>query len=243
MIAPIACARPLLGTLLLALAALTLSCGESGTASSPSPSLDEGTSTATGAGPPPDVTLEAFRYRLSFELTGTDWPFSVVQSGEVVLPDREHSLLVVETGALKRESERLAVGQREWVRGDLPWIDLAMSPLGYLDGAGRPNGLADLDFVNDTIDDQPTRRYALDADTLRRLVENEDLVNPDGPLDATLWVSTDLGIPVRLVVVGGSDADGKLQMIIEVYDVNATDIEIDEPRASARPERAEGERS
>ncbi len=206
--------RLLTAGLLPALVLLATACGGDAT---------EGTPTATD--------LQSFRYRLTIALEGTDAPFSLVQTGEVVLPDREHATQALDAGPVSTESERVTVGERQWLRGDLPWMDL-MSPLDYLSGSGSAPALEGLDSTEESLDGMRTRRYALDGDDLQSLVGNADLTNPDGPLNATLWVSTDLGVPVRLEVVAGSSDSGDLRLTLEVYDVNAEDIQVPEPQAA-----------
>ena len=68
------------------------------------------------------------------ELTGGSSPFAFEQRGEVVLPDREHA-------TLSQETERVAIGEQVWLRGDLPWVDLGASPLGVI-GRGGASGAA-----------------------------------------------------------------------------------------------------
>lgn len=177
--------------------------------------------------------VEAFRYRTSVSLEGSPSDFSVTQSGEIVLPDRERAVQKVEIASARREGERLAIGKREWVRGDLPWMDFALSPLRYLGkNAASREGLADLKFSNEVINGVATRRYDLDADHLRQLVANDRLTNPDGPLSATLWLATDLGIPIRLEVLAGSNDGTKLRMTLEVFDVNDQNIKITVPKTA-----------
>jgi len=178
--------------------------------------------------------LESFRYRLTVSLEESDRPYRVVQQGEVVLPDREHATLDIAIGPWRHQGERLAIGDREWLRGDLPWFDLAASPLSYLGAEGGGFSLDALDglpAIEETVDGVATRRYELDAAALQALVGGDAslVVSREGALSARVWVDPGRGAPVAVELRGASDEGHALRLRLEVYDVNDPGISIEEP--------------
>jgi hypothetical protein len=122
----------LVATPLLLIAACGGSDAPEATAVPTGAATSEASPTATGT-----AELTSFRYELSIEFTGVTIPFYFEQRGEVVLPDREHATQNWEQGLLSQTSDRVAIGDRVWLKGGLPWLDLGASPLGAIgSGAG-----------------------------------------------------------------------------------------------------------
>jgi hypothetical protein len=214
--------------LVAVLALLAAACGGSDS--------DEPTAEPTGeAGA---VKIAAFRYELTIELSDGSSPFRFEQSGEVVLPDREHASQSYEVASLRQESERVAIGERAWVRGDLPWVDLGASPLGVLEKGGAAAAyLEGLAGSGEELDGEATTRYELTAE---QFVELAGV--PSGELApstaVTIWVSDALGVPVRMTMSADDEA-GTLALTLRVTDLNASDIAVEEP-AAAQTSRAVG---
>lgn len=217
--------RPLVVTFLATLSLALIGCEPSETTDAP-----RATVSSTAA-------LESFRYRLTMELEDSDRPYRVVQEGEVILPDREHATQSINVGSWHHNSERLVIGGREWLRGDLPWIDLDASPMEYISAGGSfsVDALADIPASEETINGIRTRRYELGGEALWPLVggDTSAIVNPDGPLTATLWVAPDLAVPVAIELIGESGEGYRLRLRLEVYDMNASDIAIEQPAGSS----------
>lgn len=183
---------------------------------------------------PEHVAIESFRYRLTATLEESDRPYHVVQEGEVIRPDREHATLSIAVGPWQHESERLAIGEREWVRGDLPWLDLAASPLAYLGAGGTGFSMDALEgapSAAETVNSIEVRRYELDEAGLRSLVGEGGPVVMDsgGAFSATVWMDPDRELPVALELLGESPEGYALRVRLEVYDVNDPGITIEEP--------------
>jgi hypothetical protein len=195
---------------------------------------DEPTAEPTGeAGA---VEIAAFRYELTIELSDASSAFRFEQSGEVVLPDREHASQSYEVASLRQESERVAIGERAWVRGDLPWVDLGASPLGVLGESGAAAAyLEGLAGSAEELGGAPTTRYELTAEQFVELAGA-----PSGELApstvVTIWVSDALGVPVQMTM-SAEDEAGTLALTLRVTDVNASDIAVEEP-APAQTSRA-----
>jgi hypothetical protein len=207
--------------LAVALTLLVAACGGSDS--------DEPTAEPTGeAGA---VEIAAFRYELTIELSDGSSPFRFEQSGEVVLPDREHASQSYEVASLRQESERVAIGERAWVRGDLPWVDLGASPLGVLEKGGAAAAyLEGLAGSAEELGGDPTTRYELTAEQFVELAGA-----PSGELApstaVTIWVSDALGVPVQMTM-SAEDEAGTLALTLRVTDLNASDIAVEEPAAA-----------
>ena len=215
--------------LAVALTLLVAACGGSDS--------DEPTAEPTGeAGA---VEIAAFRYELTIELSDGSSPFRFEQSGEVMLPDREHASQSYEVASLRQESERVAIGERAWVRGDLPWVDLGASPLGVLEKGGAAAAyLEGLGGSAEELGGEPTTRYELTAEQFVELAGA-----PSGELApstaVTIWVSDALGVPVQMTM-SAEDEAGTLALTLRVTDLNASDIAVEEPAAAQASRTADG---
>lgn len=172
--------------------------------------------------------VSSFRYELTIKLTGGSSPFQFEQSGEVVLPDHEHATQSYQVSALRQETERVAIGEQVWLRGDLPWVDLGASPLGVI-GRGGASG-ASFEAMTGSSEDlngHATTRYDLTGEEFARLVDG-----PAGDIDesttVTIWVSDEYGVPLRMQM-SATDGDARLTLSLDVTDVNAPDIEVTLP--------------
>ncbi len=217
-----------------ALSLLVAACGGS-IADAPSARATE------AAAPTSAATSEvfSFRYELVIELTGGSSPFAFEQRGEVVLPDREHATQSYEVSWLSQETERVAIGEQVWLRGDLPWVDLGASPLGVI-GRGGASGAA-FDGMTGSGEDlggHATTRYELSGDAFVLLAGA-----PGGAFDesttVTIWVSDEYGVPLQMQM-SAANADGELSLSLRVTDINAADIAVSRP-ASAQTANLESE--
>ena len=204
--------------LIAALSLLVAACGGSNAnATTSEPATNAGAS---------DVS--SFRYELSIELTGGANPFIFEQRGEVVLPDHEHAIQSYDVSALRQETERVAIGEQVWLRGDLPWIDLGASPLRVIGRGGASAGSFEaLAGRDEDLNGHPTTRYDLTGEEFVRVVGG-----PSGGIDesttVTIWVSDAYGVPLRMLM-SGTDGDVQLSLSLDVTDVNAADIKVSRP--------------
>ncbi len=177
--------------------------------------------------------VTSFRYQLNIELTGVTVPFYFEQSGEVVLPDREHAKQTYEVGLLAQETDRITIGENVWLKGDLPWVDLGASPLGVLgSGIGASAAFEGWGGSVEELDGQPTTRFGLTAKELVQLTgAPTDAI--DDSTTGSIWISHDYQIPVRMLLEArgeGTEEDGSLlRMELRVLEINGSDIAVDEP--------------
>ena len=185
------------------------------------------------SGVPAASAVTSFRYELAIEFTGVTIPYYFEQRGEVVLPDREHATQSWELGLLAQESDRIAIGDRVWLKGDLPWMDLGASPLRVIgSGAGASEAFRGWGGSVEELDGQATTRYSLSRKELVQLA-GEPMGEIDDSTSGSIWISNEYGIPVRMVLEArgeGTDEDGSLlRMELRVLDINGSDIVVDEP--------------
>jgi hypothetical protein len=163
--------------------------------------------------------------------------FVLDQFGEVETPDREYSRLQLAFSTLQLDSEMIRVGEARYVRGDLPFIDLGLSPSRYLAGA-RPDALATLvsglggrSAVRETVNGVEALRYDLTGTELTDLASLIVAVPAAAdPAATSLWVTEDGRIPVKLTMeASAAGSPGSLYLEINITDLDDPDISVEPP--------------
>ncbi|MEX2372573.1 MAG: hypothetical protein WD800_02105 [Dehalococcoidia bacterium] len=182
-----------------------------------------------------------------------DENFTIEITGDVVNPDREHATTVVNLGFLTLSTETIRIGEDEWARqGRSAWQPATA-------GGGLSDFLGDADFSPTSIfqtgdgfsfealtarlqeheweaeevNGVQSRHYTFTEEEFYATFNADQEIVPadivDASLTADLWIAEDLGVPVRMVIVG-ADADGAEVMRVEMdlSDINS-DIEVDAP--------------
>ena len=182
--------------------------------------------------------VQAFRYSVRLERLSGGRTFLIEQSGEVVLPDREHSTIHMDLGGTLFDSDVITIGSDVWQRGDVPVADLGLTPASFFDAVGGfttgPQGgfvfdaasVSGLATTEETVNGVAAVRYELDSEQVGALLVGFVPEPNEQPPAISLWLAEDLGVPVRIVVL---TADGSFRLEINVTDLNAPDISIVPP--------------
>jgi len=178
-----------------------------------------------------------------------DSPIRITIDGERVNPDREHATTTADMGFLQVRTESIVVGEQRWLReGNGSWKEGAASGLESFAGLDfRPSvlfaddegqydlvarQLEDYEWVEEEVEGIPTRRFTLDEDEFFALFQQDHVLplEVDANLTADIWLARELGTPVRLLVVGTSDAgDEVVRLELALRDLNAEDIAVEAP--------------
>jgi len=190
---------------------------------------------------------EQFTYTVLLESSDIGHIFSVFQAGTVQGADWEHAQLQVRVDGVTLFSETLRDGGSRLVRLDLPFIDVGVSPTLYMadaDGQAARASLADelasMSSVSEMANGMPARRYDLSGAQLMQLAVTSVSLPPgtDAPI-ATLWVSEEMGTPIRVAMVApGVEGSGSLYL-----EINVTPIEhvaVADSRRTPTTQRGEG---
>jgi hypothetical protein len=179
-----------------------------------------------------------------------DQQLSIMIEGERQNPDREHAFTTADLVFLQVSTETIAIGEQKWLReGNRPWVEGGSSPLEayaalgfrpsilFAEDEGRYDDLAlaleQYEWDEDVIRGAPTRRFALDHAAFTELFLGEGSVLPaqiNATLSAVIWLDREIGTPVRMIVNGIDEAGVEiLALTIELWDFDATDIDIQPP--------------
>ena len=143
----------------------------------PSPAATSAPTPAPTPTPPPTPSeLTAFRYSIIVESLGSlGAVMTILQTGAVVMPDREYSRLRLDLGGVIFDTELITIGDRVWHRGDVPAPELGLSLASSFDGQGGfnfdfggddffdPTAVAALTAIEQRVNGVDTRRYELNG--------------------------------------------------------------------------------
>lgn len=199
-----------------------------------------------------EVTVEAIFEALSAEapeaLAGQAVTLTV--QGERINPDQERTISSGGIGPITFEAEIVRIGSQQWVReGTRPWTESAAGGMDVLVGvdfrpaalfvddpdeyAALSRRLADYTSTRETLDGIVTRHFTFTEDEFFEVFQGQgDIVPPDveAELAADIWLSEELGAPVRLLVTGSaSDGTEVLRLQLDIRDLNDETIEISPP--------------
>ncbi len=181
---------------------------------------------------------------------GLDQQLSIVVEGERQNPDREHAFTTADLVFLQVSTETISIGEQRWLReGNRPWVEGDSSPLEsyaalgfrpsvlFAEDEGRYQELAlaleEYEWEEDEVRGAPTRRFTLDDAAFSELFLGEGSVLPTeikATLSAVIWLDREIGTPVRMTVNGTDDAGEEiLALTIDLWDFDATDIEVEPP--------------
>ncbi|MDA1010438.1 MAG: hypothetical protein DWG80_05705 [Chloroflexi bacterium] len=175
---------------------------------------------------------------------------TITVEGSRLNPDREQSRSLVEIGPLSVEVETIRIGEQQWVReGTRPWTESVGGGMDVLGGADfRPAAL----FAEDPaeyvalgerlagypssevmLEGIPARHFTFTEEEFFAVFQNQgDIVPPsvDATLSAEVWLSRELGTPIRLVVVGtATDESEVIRLEMDILDLNDPAIEVEPP--------------
>lgn len=186
-----------------------------------------------------DGTVTKYAYTAHIESRGMRTTMVLDQAGIVVLPDREYARFRVQLGSFSMDSETIRVGASRWVRGDLPFIEAGLGPKAFLattDGAATRQALADVlagqSGTPETVNGVAALRYTLTGAQLIQVATSVAAI-PDStmPPEATLWVSADSRMPVRMAMEYVSEQEpGSLYFEVNVTRVNDPSLVVEAPR-------------
>lgn len=183
-----------------------------------------------------------------------DDDFTIEITGEVLNPDREHSMTVVNLGFLSLNTETIRIGDDEWARqGRAAWQpataesdlssflgDANFSPTSiFASGEGASsfnalsNRLADHEFEVETVNGVEARHYSFTQEEFYEIFQAEREMIPsevqNSDLTAELWVAEEERVPVRMVILGvAEDGTEIMRVEMDVTDIDG-DIEIEPP--------------
>ena len=190
-----------------------------------------------------EVRLRAFRYTIRAESVGTIGTILIEQVGEVVLPDREHFRLRMDLGGELFDTEVITIGDSEWQRGDVPAPNFGLSLASFFDGEGGfnfdvdgeggvfdPAAVGALETTEERVNGVDTIRYELDGEQFATLITAFVPVAGEQLPLLSLWVSRDLGVPVRMVIESAVAGErGSFRFEINLTDLNAPSISVEPP--------------
>ena len=180
-----------------------------------------------------------------------DQQLSIMIEGERQNPDREHAFTTADLVFLQVMTETISIGEQRWLRErNRPWLEGGSSPLEayaalgfrpsvlFADDEGRYDELAlaldEYEWDEELIRGAPTRRFTLDDAAFTELFLGERSLLPkqtNATLSAVFWLDREIGTPVRMTVSGTDEAGEEIVVLtIELWDFDATDIDIQPPR-------------
>ena len=190
-----------------------------------------------------------------------DQPITVFIEGRRANPDREHSESTTNIGGVALERESILIGEELWTRQangawrqrgtltspeDLLGSDLLLSPA-VIFGANDPETLQRLTddllarphtFVE--FRGREARYWQLDATWFEGYAQDfaEVLGEVERPerISIQLWTDVETGVGVRLIVEAGPiAAPMALRLEMELFDLNAPNLTVEEPRGAIGP--------
>ena len=187
--------------------------------------------------------VAAFRYSITVESLGSlGAVMTIVQTGAVVMPDREYYRLQLDLGGVLFDTEVITIGDRVWQRGDVPAPELGLSLASSFDGQGGfnfdfggddffdPAAVAALTTTEEQVNGVDTLRYTLDGAQFEALFGAFALQPGEEAPAVSLWISTQFDVPVRMVIQSSVAGEpGSFRIEINLTDLNAPDIDVQEP--------------
>lgn len=176
------------------------------------------------------------------DLGDEDFTFDIV--GEVVNPDREHATTTANLGFLSLTLEAIRVGEQEWTKqDDGDWQpSTAGDALGALLGETdfSPGSIFTTDegysfedltarleahgWEDEEVDGRPARHFTFTQEEFYQVFQTERQVLPpevDATIVADLWIAEDLGVPLKMTVIGTDSADAEvLNIEMTLTDLN-----------------------
>ncbi|HJM88698.1 MAG TPA: hypothetical protein QF624_03610 [Dehalococcoidia bacterium] len=206
--------------------------------------------------------LQSFRYTVDVALAGSAADLGgqgggLSIAGAVILPDREQSSVTADLGFLKLETETIRIGDLAWSReAGSDWRIDSSAESDPFDGAFGPlemfgEDLGDFQAVLDTLD--PTNdsvnginavRFDLTAEDFARVAGVGAALGTDDfdELKVSLWIASDSGIPVRMLMEGVTSDAAMLELMyatgmrvtelsldLTMSDLNSDEISIEPP--------------
>lgn len=178
-----------------------------------------------------------------------DLTFNV--EGAVVNPDREQTATSIDLGILTLSTETIRIGEEEWTRaGQGAWTTTTPAADGgdILDVDISPDSLftssEDFDYEaltarleehgweDEEANGYAARHFTFTQEEFYEVFETDEAVLPadiDATFVADVWMATEFGVPVRMLIVG-TDGGGTeiLRLEMNLRDIN-TEIAIDPP--------------
>ncbi len=171
--------------------------------------------------------------------------------GAVVNPDREHTSTAIDIGFLTLSTETVRVGDQEWTRaGQGAWsastsgegaealFDADFSPASIFttsadfDYEALTARLEEHGWKDEEVNGVRARHYSFTEEEFYSTFETDEAVLPadiDATFTADIWLAEDLGVPVRMLIVGVDGAGTEiLRLEMDVTDINSQ-IAIDPP--------------
>ena len=204
--------------------------------------------------------LQSFRYAVDIALFGDaadlggqgggltlDLEIGLSIAGAMILPDREQSSVVANLGFLQLETETIKIGDLAWSReAGNDWRIDSSAESDPFDGAFGPLAMfgEDMSTFQAVLDDlDPTRESVNGVSALRYDLTAADFASGAGAsaafdaedfdeLTVSLWLASDSGIPIRMLVEGlTSDANGEgaISLDLTLSDLNSDEISIEPP--------------
>lgn len=199
-----------------------------------------------------EVTVEAIFGALSAEAPEAlaDQAVTLTVQGERINPDQERTISSGGIGPITFEAEIVRIGSQQWAReGTRPWTESAAGGMDVLGGvdfrpaalfvddpdeyAALSRRLAGYTSTRETLDGIATLHFTFTEDEFFEVFQDQGgIVPPDveAELAADIWLSEELGVPVRLLVTGSAgDGTEVLRLQLDVRDLNDETIEISPP--------------